>query len=102
MAENTDRLLGQLVGELSQARADVRRVGDSVSGMREDLSEVRENVAALRTRQEDHTGRINLLEQGLGEQRGHRAKLIGIYVGAAGVLALLGAALGFLLKAVGR
>lgn len=93
MPDDTAKMLGQLAGGVAQLEVKIDRTQDSIDGLREDVGEVKEHMAALRTRQEDHTGRIHLVEERIAKVGGKQALMRGIYLGVAGLLGLVGGGL---------
>jgi hypothetical protein len=84
-------------------------IHSEVRELRTVVSDVREKQAAIATRQEDHTGRIHLIEtkQGehgkvLGEHGASRSRLTGVWVGAAALLALVASMAGLLKILLGK
>jgi len=84
-------------------------IHSEVREVRKEVGNVREAQAAISTRQEDHTGRIHLIEtkqaelgKTIGEHGAARHKLSGVWVGAAAVLALVASMAGLLKILLGK
>ena len=83
----------QLLLEVREAvagmKVDLARTRSHVEQQTKRLSEISEAVGGIRQRQDDHTGRITIIETDLKNHTGWRAKLGGAWVGAGIVISAL-------------
>lgn len=81
--------LGKLTAEIGGVGDRLDKIDGHIESQGEVLIELRTNLAAIRARSDDHTGRIHLVETKLSEHKGFQSRLGGIYVGIAVTLATL-------------
>mgnify|MGYP001568635905 CR=1 FL=1 len=99
MSETDHQILSLLLDvreKVAGMSVEIKRVSHHLDNNTDKVDEMRESVAAIRARSEDHTGRIMILDTKMQEQEkksqdqsGFRSKLGGIWIGVALVVTAL-------------
>ena len=81
--------LGKITAEIGALGGQLERIDKHIGNQGEVLIELRTDLSTVRTRADDQTGRLHIVEAKLAEHKGFQSRLGGIYVGIAVTLATL-------------